>query len=322
MYSGQQMAGTIAQDLRSFEQSLDGGIPRDGSVKFLIAVPFVSTLAMNLVEHKDWRALGLPPFIAQIIQQAPLDLVAFAGLGDTPSPEMQSFAEAVFVQSRYTIPPIRPHITTEFSDLLNDTHVLTYFAHKLADDASVPNTLFAGAPYISRRASARDKKIVVRGIPLIQGCNIGDYITDVGKPFVPGKPARDFKRGTCPPTYYKTLTYIHEGTDVLPMQNIVDFLEREVGSFGEDDSDSESLGARAPRQQYRLNAEIAPGATQWWADHDGTLRSVTDGTPYCSTHGAVGHYTLIRYLTKTKDQESAELCPFCAATGGTSTSVG
>lgn len=157
LYTGGQIGNRISND------TLDLG-RNSGAVKteraFFIAAPFWSLRARSYLT----------------VTQA--NSVFFPDLGNiTPSEDMQTINELLSKTPTAERDEVDPRSKTEFDFgfglALHTSHVPTFFAHKLPDFISVPNNLFALAPYLEIDDAA--KTVTVKFTTLIKGCSPENY---------------------------------------------------------------------------------------------------------------------------------------------------
>ena len=209
-YSG----GQVADDVRVPEvatlvrsaKALRKETPTARSIVYFFAIPYVSSSARSLI--RSTVALADATTARGPDHQARLD-----GLFVFPSNTHSDDMEILKGEEKGS--------SSAFGGSLTDGHVPIYFDHKLADNVSVPNSIFAGAPSV-RRVS--EGFFQLRATLLIGGCS-REHFRYHGRPTPPGIVVADFDLGrTCPRAYYKTIGYTSGGVPIDTNLNILDAL--------------------------------------------------------------------------------------------------
>lgn len=211
-YSGTQIATAVAK-------AGAGLVPRvlevdGGNILYLLAVPYVSKTAKDLVQAMLAEQLGQ--------EKKPVDahkLRQFVRFPDGPGAQARTEIMATIADTEDGI----EEETMGFDTGLQGGQVPVYFDHKLADNVSAPTSIFSGAAYVEKGEERGE--FHVRSLPLIEGCGENDPYRVHGRRRVPGLLVEDFDLGhTCPRAFYKTIHYTWGGRPIDPTKKIVPLL--------------------------------------------------------------------------------------------------
>jgi hypothetical protein len=208
LYTGGQIKNRIDNDCMIFYAR--GGVVENDR-KFFIAAPYWSREAEETVgdENVYWagfKASEDMQTVGELLNKTPRDEVLM----------MNPAAE-------------HPRMVFDFGFGLGvvRSHVPTFFAHKLPDYISVPNNLFALAPYL--KIDDRRKTVEIKFTTLINGCSPENYWYD-DRPQL-GEPFNDFVQApntVCPYPPYKEFRWTYNGAPVdkslMPVE-VLDALE-------------------------------------------------------------------------------------------------
>lgn len=196
-YSGQQLAikaGVFAQRLGRFESSR--------KIHIWMAVPFVSDVAI--------AALTSAAAVSQHID------ISVSGVSPMMRTLAQHFEE--YPATRRALDKLPSHAFVH--DTRKD-HIPVYFAHKLADNISVPNHLIAVAPYPKIMP---DGSIAIKSVSFIQGCGRTNYeFAPIDPASAHRHPANDFVQEegkVCPFPVYKKVQLTYMRRPILHTDNI------------------------------------------------------------------------------------------------------
>jgi hypothetical protein len=193
LYTGGQITNRISNDMLDRDRNAED-VESDRA--FFIAAPFWSSRAQS-----------------SVVRQA--KSVFFPDLG-TPNEDMQTINELL----KKTPPKERDKVDPRskkafdfgFGLDLHTGHVPTFFAHKLPDFISVPNNLFALAPYFEIDDAA--KTVTVKFTTLIKGCSPENYEYSQSQD---DAQFNDFVQGpdtVCPYPPYKQFNWTYNGQPV------------------------------------------------------------------------------------------------------------
>lgn len=195
LYTGGQIANRISNEMLDLDRNSENV---ESDRVFFIAAPFWSSSAET-----------------SVTQQA--KSVFFPRHGSvTANEDMQTINELLSKTPHFERDLFAPRDNTVFDFgfglELQGGHVATFFAHKLPDFISVPNNLFALAPYFEIDDDA--KTVTVKFTTLIKGCSPENYRYDDNQD---GAQFNDFVQTpdtVCPYPPYKQFNWTYNGRPV------------------------------------------------------------------------------------------------------------
>jgi hypothetical protein len=194
-YTGKQIYQTITEYHIKFEEDFS----EDGLL-FFIAIPFMSQQAVDRNTAFNASFTMVP--------------------NNTGSDQMKTMQE-LLEQDDPTALDLFP--SSEFFSEFRLDHTPVYFAHKLADLVSVPNHLFALAPYLE--IDDESETITIKRMTLIDQCSPENYKYDVGDDeWDWDEWDNDFLQDegeVCPFPPYKSARYTWREKDVPKDQHII-----------------------------------------------------------------------------------------------------
>ena len=205
-FTGAQIQNRVSEYSLEFEDDLG-----QDYVQFFFAVPFMSQQAIDYILQTN-----MPFSRARSWYKVP----DYTG-HDAMKTMVECIKESQQPEDLALFDEIRENtLITE----VKRSHIPVYFAHKLADLVSVPNFLFALAPYLD--IDDRREVITIRRMTLIDNCHPENYTYDLDAKA--DDPDNDFLQNegrVCPMPPYKIHQYTWGGVPVPKDENIVAFLD-------------------------------------------------------------------------------------------------